>query len=61
MIQKDKSVPENERIEKSDFIIDFEERDRLVSEVDSETNMKRGIIQSSNLKKTKIFEHLKVT
>ncbi|KAI8812738.1 hypothetical protein BJ742DRAFT_850017 [Cladochytrium replicatum] len=58
-IQKNETLPEFEQLAKQDFIIDFEERDRLAAMTDARVRQIRESIEKENLKKRVIRDRIK--
>ncbi|KAJ3194324.1 Cilia- and flagella-associated protein 43 [Irineochytrium annulatum] len=58
-IQKSETLPELERLNKEEFIIDFAERDRLLALADAKIKQVRTEIEEDNLKKRVIRNRIK--
>ncbi|KAJ3016739.1 UNVERIFIED_CONTAM: Cilia- and flagella-associated protein 43, partial [Siphonaria sp. JEL0065] len=58
-MQRNETLPELEKIPKSDFILDFAERDRLMAEADARVKQVRKEIELENLKKRVIRNRIK--
>nr|KAJ3422347.1 Cilia- and flagella-associated protein 43 [Polyrhizophydium stewartii] len=58
-MEKNETVPQLEQIDREEFIVDFEERDRLISEADAKIRGIRREIEEENLKKHVIRNRLK--
>ncbi|KAI8926587.1 WD40-repeat-containing domain protein [Entophlyctis helioformis] len=58
-MEKNDTVPPLEQIDREEFIVDFEERDRLISEADARIRGIRNQIEEENLKKRVIRNRIK--
>lgn len=59
MIVKNDTLPSIEKIDREEFVIDFDERDRLLAESDLKVRNVRKDIEDSNLVKTIIKTRIK--
>lgn len=60
LMQKNESLPELERLDRQEFIIDYEERDRLKALADQRVEQVRKDIEEENMKKRVVRNRLKV-
>ncbi|KAI9330069.1 hypothetical protein BDR26DRAFT_825041 [Obelidium mucronatum] len=58
-MQRNETLPDLEKIPKTDFILDFAERDRLMAEADARVKQVRREIELENLKKRVIRNRIK--
>lgn len=59
-MQKNDTLPELERIDKEEFVVDFEQRDSLLSEADSRVLGVRREIEKGNLGRRVVWRRMKV-
>ena len=59
-MRKNDALPEHEKIQKEDFVIDFSEKKRLLEESDKRIQSVRSEIELDNLKKRVICNRIKV-
>ena len=60
MMDRNNSAPLLEKLDKEEFIIDFENRDRLIAESDARINAVKKEIEEENMKQRIIRNRLKV-
>jgi hypothetical protein len=60
LIQRNAMLPDMERIDKSEFIVNYEKRDSMIQESDLKVNEIRQEIALQNLKKRVIRNRIKV-
>ncbi|KAJ3299843.1 Cilia- and flagella-associated protein 43 [Borealophlyctis nickersoniae] len=58
-MQKNETLPELERIDREEFVVDFEQRDALLEEAETKTRKVRKEIEEENLKKRVIRNRIK--
>ncbi|KAJ3121663.1 Cilia- and flagella-associated protein 43 [Nowakowskiella sp. JEL0407] len=58
-VQKNETLPEIEKVDREEFIVDFEERDRLLAKADAQIKSIRKVIEEENLKKRVLRNRIK--